>query len=192
MDKIIVNAQDYFLETLNEVAVKYSLNHAPLVNSYLAGLLSKFLLSENLFITEDNHLKNPTLAFLLKDAVESPFFEQKPKYQHLGDVALYIGGVFPSSLQRSLVGVDYYIQMGSAAYQQTAELDPRSALIFHSLSQQFTKVMDLLGAVTELEPSTEKQILQLYELYDITKSPRMLQKLRNLGINPSDFSKKTQ
>lgn len=193
MNKLIINANDYFLEALSSAATKYPLKYEPLVKPYLAGLLSKFLLSENLFVSEDNHLKNPTLAFLLKEAVEAPLFEQKTKYQHLGDVALYISGVFPSSLHRSLVGVDYYIQMGSSAYSQTAYLDPNSAIIFNSLAKQFTKVMDLLSEATEIEPTTENQVLQLYELFVITKSPRLLKKLNKVGIQPIvNIGKKTQ
>jgi hypothetical protein len=184
MQKLIVNANEYFLEAVTSAAHKYPLKHASLVKPYLASLLSKFLLSENLFVTEEQQLRNPTLAFLLKEAIEAPLNEQKPKYQHLGDVALYISAVFPASLNKSLVGVDYYIQMGSSAYAQTADLSPKSKIVFNTLADEFTKVMDLLAEATEITPTNEDQVLQLYELFMITKSPRILAKLNQLGIHP--------
>lgn len=192
MKKLIIDVKDYFLENLTMASQKYPIKNDLLVTPYLAGLLSKFLLTENLFITEDNQLKKPTLAFLLKDAVEAPSFEQKHRYQHLGDVALYVSGVFPASLNKSLVGIDYYIQMGSSAYLQTAGLEPKSEIIFKSLAQQFTKIMDLLAETTDFTPQTEEQMLQLYELFLITKSPRLLKKLQDLGIQPITSSLKPQ
>jgi hypothetical protein len=36
--------------------------------------------------------------------------------RRLGDIALFIAGMFSPSLKRKVVGVDYYINMGGGAY----------------------------------------------------------------------------
>jgi hypothetical protein len=187
----IISSQDFFNEMLTEAYKKYPLEQEHLVKPYLIKLLNKFIISENLFVEEEGEIKKPTLAFLLKEAYEAPVDIQKNKFQHLGDVALYISGVFPDSLHRSLVGVDYYIQMGSSAYKQVSYYS-KDNLLFLTLAKQFNNILDLLGEATCLTPQNEDQILKLYELYVITKSPRLLKKLQDLKINPLDIKKIVQ
>lgn len=128
--KLITSPEQYFLESLDAAYKKYPNENEWMVKPYLAKVLTKFLISDSLWVQEDNKLKHPTLAFLLKEAVETEDLSiQKQKYQHLGDVALYISGVFPDSLNRKLVDVDYYIQMGSSAYLKVYQYSEVSGVL---------------------------------------------------------------
>lgn len=186
--ELVTNSEEFFIKALTQAYQKYPIANEFLVKPYLAQMLSKFLLSDNLLWGDQ---VRPYLFELLISAQSAPRTEQKNKYQYLGDVALFMGGVFPASLRRSLVGLDYYIDMGGAAYLQTAALETNSQL-FLSLGQNFSAHLDLLGEVFEGNPSSWADLLQLLENYNINSSPRALKKLQALGVNPLKFTKKSQ
>ena len=77
---------------------------------YLVNLLADFTKSPP---------DDQPLALKLAAAVSSPD-ERVRQLKDVGDTSLYVSGFFADSLQRKLVDVDYYIQMGGAAYGELA------------------------------------------------------------------------
>jgi hypothetical protein len=162
---------------------------------YLVNLLTDFSRSEKVFdYTREGPVLRP-LAELYRFALEaaSPS-ERKLMLQRLGDIALFISGLFSGYFQRRLIDVDYYIAMGGNAYAylyETQDQSPRDqalAAIFQQLSQQFVQFVDVLAEVGENAYGSNKQdILGLYELWAKTGSPRLERKLRNLGVIPQRF-----
>src|SRR6516225_2434594 len=75
---------------------------------YLVNLLAEFTKAQ---------LDDEPLALKLAHAVHSPD-ERIRQLKDVGDKSLYVSGFFADSLQRKLVDVDYYIQMGGSAYGQ--------------------------------------------------------------------------
>lgn len=162
---------------------------------YLVNLLTDFSRSEKVFdYTPDGRTLRP-LAELYCFAIETVSRrERKLILQRLGDIALFISGLFSGYFQRRLIGVDYYIAMGGNAYAylyDTNDQSPRDqalASIFRQLSRQFVQFVDVLAEVGENASGSNKQnILALYELWAKTGSRRLERKLKCLGIIPQQF-----
>ncbi|QBQ54151.1 hypothetical protein [Nitrosococcus wardiae] len=162
---------------------------------YLVNLLTDFSRSEKIFgYTQEGPVLQP-LAELYGFAVEATSqSERKLILQRLGDVALFISGLFSGYFHRRLVNVDYYIAMGGSAYAYLYDLKSQSpreqalATIFRQLSRQFVQFVDVLAEVGENAFGSNKQdIFELYELWVKTGSPRLERKLRDFGISPQHF-----
>ncbi len=159
---------------------------------YLVHLLTRYSRSEHLFDhTPDGRMLRP-LAQLYADAVEaSSGRERRLMLQRLGDVALFIAGLFSGSLARKPVDVGYYIAMGGSAYAylfENAWQTPRDqalASTFRELSRGFTRFVDVLAEVGEQAcGGAEDAVLRLYEAWTRTQSPRLERRLRRLGVVP--------
>jgi hypothetical protein len=90
--------------------------------------------------------------------------------RELGDVALFVAGVFAESFNRKLIDVDYYAAMGGSAYARLADSLRTSASgrpfsgMFEELAAKFTDFTDVLGEVAEHpEVRHHRDVLRLYE-----------------------------
>ena len=181
-----MKAFDFFYDILKGETKDYH-NMSTDEHLYLTVFLEKNILSNNFFKEEDNKLVKPTLAFLLKDAIDEENERSRlTKFKHLGDCALYTIGVFPLSLQRSLVGVDYFQEMGSRAYYQAYQLnqDP----VFKKMAHNFVNLTDLLNLsmALKIKPLSPGD---MFHMWSITQSQGLKNKLIESGINPQTFNK---
>lgn len=165
---------------------------------YLANLLSHFSRSENLFDDlGDGPMLRP-LAELYGAALSAPSEQERRLFlQRLGDVALFVSGLFQGlfSRRRRLVDVDYYISMGGNAYDYLAQTSTDSTRdrslveIYRELSHRFLNFVDVLAEVGEHSTGCEDaDLLRMHELWAKTGSPRLERKLRAVGIAPSRFA----
>ena len=158
---------------------------------YLTNLLTVFTRSENLFEPRDNRLHIKPLALQFKDALNaSSTHERSIALQRLGDIALFVSGIFSHSLARQAVDVDYYVNMGGSAYSYLADTRDRrlhnTALgeIFSELAAKFVDFVDVLSEVCEKSHAgSDKDLLRLYEVWIRTGSKRTEQLLREHGIH---------
>lgn len=134
-----------------------------------------------------------TLTELYAQAAQGGAATRIQATRELGDRALYTTGFFRPSLSRRLVSVDFYMQMGAAAYRRLASLlrgppSPGRGMdeIYAELGAHFAEASDLLQEVREdvSEPGTDADVLRLYEQWLTTGSPRAAAKLRERGIVP--------
>ena len=106
--------------------------------------------------------------------------------RRVGDLSLFISGFFSDSLNRSLVDVDYYIQIGEAAYSSLARQDDTLGDVFDELSDKFAAFVDVLGEVSERSSLTSNtDLLRLYEKWLRTGSRRSGDLLASRGIVPN-------
>jgi hypothetical protein len=112
-------------------------------------------------------------------------------YRELGDEALYVSGFFRASLERKMVGVRYYQDMGAAAYDTLAKLMlvpgvvGSLARVFHELADGFVACSEALAQVREgLGGNSDQDIIALYERWLSTGDPRAAARLKELGIEP--------
>jgi hypothetical protein len=106
----------------------------------------------------------------------------------VGDLSLFISGFFSDSLNRRLVDVDYYIQLGERAYGSLARraVDDTFTDVFDELSEKFTAFVDVLGEVSERTALTsDADVLRLYEKWMRTRSRRSGDLLAARGIVPN-------
>ncbi|MFT5133498.1 MAG: hypothetical protein ACI9SC_001970 [Gammaproteobacteria bacterium] len=185
-----VNPQDFFQEALQEAISKHQLATCHETTLYLSNLLTVFVQAEQLFeLTEEGVMLKP-LAVMYADAISaSTLNERDAALRRLGDVALFISGLFPQSLGRSLVDVDYYINMGGSAYGFLADSSRVSrstkvfSTIFHELSDRFAEFVDVLAEVGDrTNLSNDRDVLRLYEIWLCSGSKNAENKLQKLGI----------
>jgi hypothetical protein len=159
---------------------------------YLADLLTRYARSENLYeyTAEGPTLRPLAMHYALALEAETER-ERRLVLQRLGDVALFIAGLFSGMLARRAIGVDYYIAMGGSAYgylRDSADSRGRErslAAVFEQLSTQFVLFVDVLAEVAEQAPGADdRDLLRTYELWMHSGSPRLARWLQERGITP--------
>jgi hypothetical protein len=138
------------------------------------------------------HLDSPgaradeALGVRLVKALAAEGAKQRDELRHVGDLSLFISGFFSDSLNRRLVDVDYYIQLGEHAYASLARRDGRFGDVFDELSGKFVAFVDVLSEVSEHSAITSNSdLLRLYEKWLRTKSRRSGDLLVARGIVPN-------
>jgi len=192
-DKVIpvANLTEYFRDSLDTVMAKRKLCAEDDTAHYVVNLLTGFARSEALYEQTRAGFGLKPLAFMLADAVEAPSEQQRQQsLQRLGDVALFVAGFFSGSLARSLVDVDYYINMGGNAYDSLSQSRGGSvratarASIFAELGSKFGEFVDALADIAD-QGRSDHDVLRQYEIWLRTGSQRAETILRSLGIEPN-------
>lgn len=183
------NINGHFYEALSLAAHNQKLAASEASLSYLVNLLSMFLRSEALFVETPDGKHIQALALVYADAVHAKKESIRQKcLRRLGDVSLFISGMFSNSLRRKPVDVDYYIAMGGAAYSYLADNPKAEHLdtgVFDELSNKFSQFVDLLMEVSASSGLTNSiELMRVYDLWIKTKSPYLAQQLRKHGIHP--------
>lgn len=160
---------------------------------YVVNMLTNFTRSEALYEdTPDGRMIKPLYKFYCEAMEAGTPEESNRALQRLGDIALFISGLFANSLQRSLVDVDYYIAMGGSAYSSLAG-GMRGSLrrqafmaIYNELAEKFSTLVDVLTEVADsCRPDCDQDLLRLYEVWMLTGSEQAARKLRRNGIQPA-------
>jgi hypothetical protein len=103
----------------------------------------------------------------------------------VADRALYLTGFFGDSLQRKVVDIDYYMDIGSAAYSNLhvwSKEDPLSS-VYKTFSSRFTEFVDVLSYISEKsQVQSDQNVLRLYDRYLRTGSELAREKLNELGV----------
>lgn len=188
-----MDVRQFFQESLQTAVSNQQLDVSDDSLVYLINMLTGFTRSEALYEdTPDGRMIKPLYKFYC-EAVEAGTPEERRRaLQRLGDVALFISGLFASSLQRSLVDVDYYIAMGGSAYRSLADGLHGSLRrqvfmsIYHELADKFADLVDVLSEVGDsCHPGRDQNLLRLYEIWLLTGSEQAARKLRRSGIQPA-------
>ncbi len=183
--------EEFFQEALHSALANQGIEARARTVQYLVDLLARFSRSDALYEeTEHGRGLRPLAAYYIA-AAEAPPDERARLLRRMGDVALFVAGLFSASLQRKVVGLDYYISMGEGAYACVSEhLERRpdarvGSAVFNELSEKFARFVDALDEVSEgSQLSRDRDIMRLYELYLRTGSERAARRLRSLGIAP--------
>lgn len=186
------NIREHFHQSLDNALKLNAVSAAQETVLYLVELLVHFLRSDRLFETTEEGLRIRPLALHYLDAVEGTTSrEREQALRRLGDIALFVAGVFTDSFERKPVDVDYYVAMGGSAYGYLAEGGCASrrgralAPTFAELSAKFTDFVDVLADLSDHAlMQRNANILRLYEIWLRTGSRRAARRLRALGIEP--------
>ena len=132
-------------------------------------------------------LLDPPLALDYLEADHLPAARRYEKLKRVADTALFITGVFIDSLQRSLVGADYYATLGRNAYARLSAGAFRGSLatLFGELAGRFPELVCVLMEISEQELfRREQDTLRLYKRWLHTRSQREADLLVRRGIIP--------
>lgn len=188
MSHLFISPQGFFTEAVRKGLEQRRLKTFPHVESYLVNLLQHYLDARNLFENEVDELgrKPPqTLAEMLLIAHNSEPAAKAELLKKLGDKSLYISGFFGDSLNRKIVDVDYYANMGGTAYATLANVTKEDALakVYTTFSHQFMDFVDVLTVISQATLiKSNESVLRLYDRYMRTGSELAREKLVEMGV----------
>jgi len=173
---------EYFRELVESAMQRQQLSARQLTSFYLVNLLAGFVHFDRLRAAGDDE----PLGVRFVKALQEAGVRQRDELRQVGDLSLFISGFFADSLTRSLVDIDYYIQLGENAYGSLARRgDGTFADVFDELSGKFPAFVEVLGEVSERSALTSNaDLLRLYEKWLRTKSRRSGDLLASRGIVP--------
>lgn len=198
--QLFISPRQHFEELVGSGFSKLKVQAAPGVQTYLVDLLEFYLDTRNLYPDEtaqDGSRRPSTMAEMWLSAPHLTLSERTELLKQMGDRALYISGFFSESLQRKIVDVDYYAEMGGAAYARLADSirEDTHAHIYRLISRRFNEFADVLSYVSQQSMApTDQNLLRLYERYLRTGSEIAREQLIENGVltMPADEIKKAQ
>lgn len=190
--KIAISPSEFFREQVASAINRQKLSVSEEIEYYLVNLLIDFIdpRKHQPMIGEKDILGMP-IALVLKAAIEAPDEDKLKLYKVLGDFSLYFSGYFQDFFNNKSYDVDYYITLGTTAYQQAAMIVRESlraqhqAQTFKNLANDFECLVDVLAEIKDqLHPSGSTDLLATYERWIRTNSHRLRKKLEDSGIIP--------
>lgn len=187
--ELFISPQGYFQELVQKGLSQRKVVAYPHVESYLVHLLQHYLDARNLFeepYTNESGQRSPqTLAESYLIAQNAEPITRAEMLRKLGDRTLYISGFFGDSLSRKVVDIDYYAEIGGAAYASLAHCtrEDTMAKVYSTFSQRFLEFVDVLTYISHQSLiKSDESILRLYERYMRTGSELAKEKLLEMGV----------
>ena len=109
----------------------------------------------------------------------------------VGDTALFVSGLFTDSLEGSLVGPSYYVDLGRLAYQGVADTTQRGLRqLFQTLALHFTDLVRVLGEISISELfASDRDTLRIYRRWLLTRGAPDAARLVRRGVIPAEPTK---
>jgi hypothetical protein len=172
---------EYFRELVESAIQRQHLSTREVTSFYLVNLLAGFIHCDR-----SGPDDSEALGVRFVKALGTAGARRRHELRHVGDQSLFISGFFSDSLHRSLVDIDYYIQLGEQAYASLARTgDSALGDAFDELAGKFTSFVDVLGDVSERTALTSNtDLLRLYHRWARTGSRRSAELLAERGIVP--------
>jgi len=185
--QIYLNPEAYFTEVVQDAVRECELETIPLAENYLVSLLKSYLNVENLFsfCEKKGKRQQVTLAELYLRAAVSEKRVKVELLRKLGDTSLYVSGFFGDSLRRKIVDIDYYVDMGGAAYERLAYESKEDVIsrVYSELSGKFKSFVNVLSYISQktlIQSSAD--VLRLYDRYLETGSSTAKAQLIERGL----------
>lgn len=181
----------YFHDAIERASDEKHLDAGEHTLWYLTNLLHTYARSEKFLDYRPDGGTLTPLALYYTAALEATTDQQRRLYlQRLGDVAIFITGVFTHALDRRPVGVSYYTSMGENAYGYLADLSGNSTRekvlgeVFTDLSNCFSSYVSVLATVAPVNKSANQldDLMQMFNQWQATADPDIEQKLRQKGV----------
>jgi hypothetical protein len=185
--EISLSPEDYFLESLDTALKRLNIEASPLSKTYIVGVLHFYMFSQNLFPVDEEtgRSKRETLAELYLKAQNLPLAQKADHLKKLGDTSLYISGFFGDSLNRKVVDIDYYAEMGGRAYGSLSHLttDEELSEVYSDFASRFLDFVDALTFMSQQSlVQSNEDLLRLYDRYVSTGSRLAEEQLLAKGV----------
>jgi hypothetical protein len=184
---LVFSTSEYFIHVVEMACHERQFRTFPSAQSYLVKLLEYYVPTGNLFdeVDESGRKRRSTLAETYLKAMNSEPALRSDMLKKLADRALYVAGFFSDSLQRKLVDVDYYQEMGMTAYNVLADSsrEDLAAKVYREYATKFLKFSEILSTIAlHSRLQDEANIMRLYETYARTGSDIAREKLLERGL----------
>jgi len=179
-----ISLSSYFSKRLTRYAKRFRPPPHEDTCWYLGSLLERFGRSEQLFSYQDGQMTLRPLALLYSDAIEADNTRERClMLQQLGDMALFLGALFPERFTRHGILQDYFVGMGGSAYDYLADNARVNRHIFAELANTFTRMLEMVAnACSRTHRLTTEEVLTLYQSWLRSRDPVIENQLRALGI----------
>ena len=184
---LITSPTNYFLEIVEDAFNERQFSTYPYVKSYMVDLLTHFMLTDNLWDEVDQSGRR-TREMLSESFLRAAGSEPKVKIEKLkklGDHSLYVSGFFSDSLQRKIIDVDYYVDMGRTAFDtlSTSVEEDTFAQLYKEMAHRFVELVDVLTLISQKAMiADEENLLRLMDVYSKTGSPLLAETLVEKGF----------
>jgi hypothetical protein len=174
----------YFKKRLTEYARRLSPPPQEDTCWYIGSLLERFGRSDRLFGYTEGRFDLRPLALLYGDALEARSeYERCLLLQQLGDMALFLGALFPEHFTRRGIQQDYVAGMGGNAYDYLADNARRNRHIFAELANTFISMLEMVAnACSRQRCWDDGDIMALYRHWLATGDPVAAGRLQSLGV----------
>jgi hypothetical protein len=188
----VASLQEFFRDSVADAMEKQGVAADDHTAYYVVNLLTLFARSEKLYEGSEGTGWRPLALLLAEAASTSDPQTRNVVLQRVGDTSLFIAGFFQDAFARKLVDVDYYIEVGGAAYGSLSENVRRTMRgraiggVFAELAEKFRAFVDVLADIRDSGRASDAlDILRLYEVWLKTRSLRAARLLRSQGIEPN-------
>lgn len=186
---VFISPEEHFAEVVKEACTQRQVKSQPHIQAYLVQLLKYYLDSRNLHgpVVEENSSEKPpqTFAEMYLQAINSEMTKKKELMRAVAERSLYLTGFFSDSFQRKIVHIDYYVEIGSAAYSNLSSWTKEDTLatVYKTFSKRFHDYVEVLNYVSEkAQIQADQNVLRLYDRYLRTGSDLAREKLTELGV----------
>lgn len=124
---------------VNEAQASTRLMLSENTESYLVFLLMRFI--------QGNKLIESVIALDFLESMHKPRRRQVELLRDVGDKSLLFCGLFPGIAKKRNLSLDYFVDMGQAAYLTIGELYESQSRLFFQLSDQFIVLQQILRAM---------------------------------------------
>jgi hypothetical protein len=142
MNKLILHPTDMsqWHALVNEAQASTSLVLNETTESYLVFLLMRF--------SQTTQLIESVIALDFLESMHTSGKRQVERLRDVGDKSLLFCGLFPGIAIKRHVRIEYFTDLGQAAYLTVSELEnSESALLYAQLSAQFITMQQILQAM---------------------------------------------
>jgi hypothetical protein len=188
----VASLQEFFKDSVTAAMEKQGVAADDHTAYYVVNLLTLFARHETLYRESKAGPGLQPLALLLAEAADAPDRgAHNAALRRVGDTSLFVAGFLGDGFARKLVDVDYYIDMGGAAYARLSSsvrgtLQGRAwGAVFAELAHKFRAFVDVLAEIRDSGSAAALDVLRLYEVWLRTGSDRAARLLREQGIEPN-------
>jgi hypothetical protein len=188
----VTSLQEFFKTSVEAAMEKQGVAADDHTAYYVVNLLTLFARYETLYEGGKPGPGLQPVALLLAAAADSPDRETcNAILRRAGDTSLFVAGFLGEGFARKLVDVDYYIDMGGAAYGRLSDnvrgtREGRAfGTVFAELAEKFRDFVDVLAEIRDSGRGGAVDVLRLYEIWLRTGSRRAARILREQGLTPN-------
>jgi hypothetical protein len=182
------NLKAYFYDGLRELNKKSLCPIPESILFYSSDVLDKFSLSQNYFDVDNGKTREKILGMKLLEATQKPKEEQKRVYLEVAETSLVLCGYFSESVNKKIIDIQYYSQIGKMAYGHLNNLIPSFLDIpsfYAMVSTSFEVTVNLISALASKSKSYQHSIYERVLISDKITEKEMLV----LGILPNKSTK---
>jgi hypothetical protein len=190
--RAVASLREFFKDSVAEAMAKQGVAADDHTAYYVVNLLTLFARQETLYDQGNLGPGLKPLAVILAAASETPDREtHNAMLRRVGDTSLFVAGFLGDGFARKLIDIDYYIDMGGAAYGRLSDSvrgtrEGRAfGTVFAELAEKFGDFVDVLAEIRDSGRAAAIDVLRLYEVWLRTGSKRAARLLREHGLEPN-------